>query len=218
MLLEQGYEVDCSVTPYVNWRANAGAPDRAGGPDYRRFPRRPYYINGADIARPADEGLLEVPMTVLTSTLYRKASIIYKVPLLRRAAHRVSPGVAWLCPIQPALRTGLRRHLQVMLNTARRAKHDAGAQHLEFMVHSSELMPGGSPEFQTHADIELLYEHLERLFTEVSQWCRGRTLTQFAAEFRAASERATRKTARTPESPGAGAGEGEGACASGLRS
>ncbi len=215
MLLEQGYRVDCSVTPFVDWRANPGAPDGEGGPDYRHFPRRAYYLDPVDIMRSADEGLLEVPMTVRTSNLYRKASIIYQVPLLRRVANRVSPGVTWLCPIQPTLRTGLQRHLKVMLSAARRAKADADVQHLQFMVHSSELMPGGSPEIRSHADIELLYEHLERLFTDVSQWCCGRTLSEFASGFHSASELATPKAAYT--APGAAQSSGGGACAGELR-
>jgi len=50
---------------------------------------------------------------------------------------------------------------------------------MEFMLHSSELMPGGSPTFLTGSDIEHLYEYLHRLFEELSDWCRGMTLKEF---------------------------------------
>jgi len=55
--------------------------------------------------------------------------------------------------------------------------------HLEFMLHSSELMPGGSPAFKNASEIERLYEHLEMLFEDLATWCRGTTLKEFHARF-----------------------------------
>jgi hypothetical protein len=49
------------------------------------------------------------------------------------------------------------------------------------MLHSSELMPGGSPTFRTDSDIERLYEYLEALFEKLSAWCHGMTLAEFHA-------------------------------------
>jgi hypothetical protein len=60
---------------------------------------------------------------------------------------------------------------------------DVVAQHrdyLEFTLHSSELMPGGSPTFRTEDDIERLYAHLESLFERVSRRFVGTTLSGFA--------------------------------------
>jgi hypothetical protein len=54
---------------------------------------------------------------------------------------------------------------------------------VEFLVHSSELMPGGSPRFRTAAAIERLYASLEVLFEELSTWCKGMTLAEFHAGF-----------------------------------
>jgi hypothetical protein len=70
-----------------------------------------------------------------------------------------------------------------MLRAARGARAE-GAAHLDFTLHSSELMPGGSPKFHNVTAIERLYEHLETLFEELSTWCRGRTLKEFHASFR----------------------------------
>lgn len=169
MLLEEGYRVDCSVTPGVDWRANRGDPAGNGGSDYTGFPDRPYFLDSS-------KRLLEVPMTTRASGLYRRAPWAYRLPLLRQAAHRVSPKLAWLCPT-PLLE---RNNLDAMLQLARAARADATA-HLEFMMHSSELMPGGSPTFRTASDIEGLYEHLEALFADLSTWCRGVTLKEFHA-------------------------------------
>jgi hypothetical protein len=183
MLIEEGYRVDCSVTPGVDWRSNAGAPTGSGGSDYTRFPDRPYFLDPADISAPASAGaLLEAPMTIRLSPLHRRVPIAYRIPLVRRAANYVSPAQGWLCPVQGCLRGSLQRQLDVMLEVAR-AKRAEGAAHLEFMLHSSELMPGGSPTFRTKSDIELLYAALEALFEELAGWCRGMTLKEFHAQF-----------------------------------
>src|SRR5712691_221244 len=179
MLLDEGYRVDCSVTPGVDWGANPGDPGGNGGTDYTGFPDRPYFLNPSDISAPASGALLEVPMTTRSSGLYRKAPWAYRIPLLRQAAHRVSPKLSWLCPT-PLLE---KNNLNAMLQVARAARAEAVA-HLEFMAHSSELMPGGSPTFKDSSEIERLYEHLEILFEDLSTWCRGTTLQEFHARFR----------------------------------
>ncbi len=121
-------------------------------------------------------------MTIRSSRLYKRAHWVYRTPLLRRAANRVSLGLSWLSPVQSALSAPLDRNLNAMLQTARGARAE-GADHMEFMLHSSELMPGGSPTFRTASDIERLYESLEILFQDLSSWCRGATLKEFHARF-----------------------------------
>src|SRR5437868_889655 len=54
-----------------------------------------------------------------------------------------------------------------------------GASCFELMLHSSELMPGGSPTFRTAAAVERLYADLEALFEDLSAWCAGLTLREF---------------------------------------
>jgi hypothetical protein len=179
ILLDEGYRVDCSVTPGVDWCANLGDPSGNGGSDYTGFPDRPYFLNSSDISRPATGTLLEVPMTTRSSGLYRRAPWAYRVPLLRQAAHRVSPKLGWLCPTQLLEK----KNLNAMLQVASAARAEAVA-HLEFMAHSSDLMPGGSPTFRNASDIEDLYEHLEILFEDLSTWCCGVTLKEFHARFR----------------------------------
>lgn len=190
MLGELGYLVDCSVTPGLSWSANPGAPSGRGGTDYSNFPHRPYFMNAQRIAEPAADGLLEVPMTVKANALYRQVPSIYRTRVVRRFANRIAPGQTWLCPVQTTLRASLRRHLAAMLATAR-AVRGGGAVHLEFMIHSSELMPGGSPIFRTQPDIEMLYDYLERLFEDVYEWCDGMTLAEFYETFASGTAHAT---------------------------
>ena len=106
--------------------------------------------------------------------MYRCAQWAYRIPLLRRAANRLSPGLSWLSPAES--------NLAQMQAAARQARAESAA-HVEFMLHSSELMPGGSPSFRDASAIERLYENLEVLFAELATWCRGMTLQEFAAQY-----------------------------------
>ena len=179
MLRAEGYLVDCSVTPGINWRSHPGDPSGQGGTDYRAFPQRPYFIDPSDISKPAAHGLLEVPMTIRSSRLFRLFPIAYRIRLLRRLANAISPETRWLCPLQPSLRTSLDRNFQTMLKAVPNSGRDDS--HLEFMVHSSELMPGGSPEFRSVGDIDRLYAALAVLFEKLSRFSHGMTLREFHA-------------------------------------
>ena len=83
LLLEYGYQVDCSVTPRVNWQFSPGNPQGNGGTDYSRFPSQAYFIDPQNIAKPGASALLEVPM-----------SIQYKHSALMNAFNRAMIGCA----------------------------------------------------------------------------------------------------------------------------
>ena len=51
--------------------------------------------------------------------------------------------------------------------------------YLMFMLHSSELMPKGSPTFQTDEQIEKLYRDLQILFERITQSYIGVTLEEY---------------------------------------
>jgi hypothetical protein len=176
MLLDEGYLVDCSVTPGVDWRGNPGAPGGKGGSDYSAFDPNPHFLRGRsrDAAAAPARMLLEVPMTVMPGRLFRWSPWLYRIPGLRRAAGWISPAHRWLCPV-PLLE---KRNVEAMLGLARRARH-ANPTHLQFMLHSCDLMPGGSPHSGNAQDVEHMYACLEVLFEEVSAWCRGMTLAEF---------------------------------------
>jgi hypothetical protein len=194
MLLDEGYLVDCSVSPGVDWRGTPGDPNGKGGSDYTAFPDRPYFFSPSDISVPTIGGMLEVPLTVRSSGLYRRAPWAYRVPLLRQAANKlVSPALNWVAPAES--------NLSAMLRAARGARA-GGAAHIEFALHSSELMPGGSPTFRNASDIERLYDRLEILFEYLSTWCRGMTLKEFHAWFRESPGQATTIQARSAPAQG----------------
>jgi hypothetical protein len=186
LLVEEGYGVDCSVTPLVSWADTPGSPSGVGGTDFRKFPTGPYWMDLSDVSAPGDSPLLEVPMTVLPGepSLFRTtARALGRLPTglrtlaepVRKVCNRLSPPVRWLRP-----NGRNRRHL---LQIVRRVLTD-GRPYAEFMLHSSEFMPDGSPTFRTDADIEKLFADIEALFDALEGRFRGVTLQEFYFEMK----------------------------------
>lgn len=173
LLVECGYRVDCSVTPGVSWRRHLGNPAGRGGADYRSFPRHSYFVDLDQLHRPGSSPLLEVPVTTipdrrpLTRGLRRLAA---GIPPVLKAVNRLARPVHWL---RPNGRNG-----RVMLSILRDPIVTA-AGYAELTLHSSELMPGGSPTFPTAESVEGLYEDLEVLFAHVARSFRPATLMEF---------------------------------------
>ncbi|MGD0014477.1 MAG: deacetylase [Bryobacteraceae bacterium] len=167
-LIRRGYLVDCSVTPGVSWRSSPGKPGGAGGPDFTGCPREPYFMDLEDVRRPGASSLLEVPVTILP--IPRPLDRLRK--LLRRS--RFSPSLTWLRP------TG--RNRRAMLRLLDRALAERWSC-VEFMLHSSEFMPAGSPSFRDQPAIDALYLDLDALFAAAARSFEPSTLTEFAARY-----------------------------------
>jgi hypothetical protein len=176
-LIEHGYKVDCSVTPHVSWKSHLGDPEKDGGTDYTNFPETAYFIDPLDISRPGHSTLLEIPVSIMnTSSLVNKAlsrSLLGNISLVSRISKRLSTKI-WLRPNGINLNQML-KYLNYALNTKR--------DYVEFMLHSSEFMPGGSPNFKSESAIEQLYHCLESLFAEASVHFAGCTLSQYFEQF-----------------------------------
>jgi hypothetical protein len=184
MLVGEGYKVDCSVTPLVSWKGTPGDPRGRGGSDYTNFPHEPYWIDLQDVSRAGPSDLLEVPVTIVSlrsAALARVAAGAER--LARHLGHlqtwthtvfnRLSPRSVWL---RPNGRNG--RELEAVLDRVFCERRTCA----EFMLHSSELMPGGSPTFPDQASIDGLYSDLEQLFTAADGRFRGATLSEFHRE------------------------------------
>ncbi len=190
ILAESGYRVDCSVTPHVSWKATAGAPGHSGGTDFSSFPEQPYFLDLEDIGRSGNSSLLEVPVSIVRR---QRAPLIEMADTLlgerggtigRRIRGRFPPYV-WLRPDG--------RNRDELLTVVNVALED-GRNCIEFMLHSSELMPGGSPTFPTAESIERLYSDLEALFSAASQHFAGQALAEYydsSTAHRADSRQAT---------------------------
>jgi hypothetical protein len=66
-----------------------------------------------------------------------------------------------------------------MLDIVARKRRE-GADYVQFTLHSSEFMPGGSPTFRSPASIESLYRDMEALFSDIAAHFRGSGLTDYA--------------------------------------
>jgi len=165
LLADLGYAVDSSVTPLLGWSTHQGVPGGGGGPDFRSHSPRPFLVEKA-----GDPALLEIPVT-----------IAYTNALLRRA-----PGLSGLygsLPVRAASRLSGRRYLRtqpVWLHPAHFEHSVADLKRLfdlqmdscgvaVMMVHSSELMPSGSPRTPTREAADRVMRRLEAFLAHVRQ-------------------------------------------------
>lgn len=174
VLAEAGYLCDCSVTPGVSWKDHPGDPNGVGGADYTGFPKQPYWLNLNQLSLPGTSSLLELPMTIVDPNPAWAIAIregFAKGSFLHRAWNRLFPGNLWLRP------NGWNR--REMIGIVQRAAQSAQPM-VEFMIHSSEFMPGGSPNFPTASAVDRLFDDMEALFETATRLCRPATLTEFA--------------------------------------
>ncbi|AZZ94347.1 deacetylase [Hahella sp. KA22] len=171
-LVRHGYLVDCSVTPGVSWRKNLGDPKQQGGTDYRGFPDAPYYLDLSDIRKKGASSLLELPVSILPK--YSKFISRCRKAINKLKGREKEDATIWLRPTGNNLKNMLR-----VLDEAQQNKRP----YVEFILHSSEFMPGGSPTFKTKESIEALYRDLTELFKAANGRYRGATLTEFAKQF-----------------------------------
>ena len=176
ILAEYGYTVDCSVTPHVSWKNTRGAPGGEGGSDYSCFPDRSYMMDRFRLDQAGDGPLLQVPMTIVKTKMY---DVLARIPdnnlkrIISKITNRVSPAIVWLRP------NG--RNRRQILQLIRNATYE-DRDYLMFMLHSSELMPGGSSRFTTNQKIESLYNDINAIFNFASKNFTGATLNEFRVE------------------------------------
>lgn len=159
ILSEYGILVDCSKTPHVDWSIFIGA--NRGGSDYRHVDARAHYINN----------VLEVPMSIINTEKKIKAS--WKLRLKYAMKFKMLPyKQIWLRPSVSSL--------DEMKKVIDYYNADASFDFVEFMLHSSELMPGGSPYYKTKDDVERLFTVLDALFSYAkSKGYEGCTLREY---------------------------------------
>jgi len=161
LLIEHGYCVDCSVTPHISWQY-------VGGTDFSSYPESAYFVD-------SENRLLELPMTIMK---YDRSSLIKtlsELPQIGRGVRHFWPTTTWLLPS--------RRNLKAILALVQQAIAEK-RPYIEFMLHSSELMPGGSPSFVNQRQIETLYQNMEILFATISKNFIGMTLKDYYVDIK----------------------------------
>lgn len=150
LLSKYGYQVDCSVTPYESWVSCPGATGKPGS-DYSHYPSQPYMIYG---------NILEVPVSIRPLKYFAPDAIYSVRSCLREVKWSMKTRNVWLRPTENSPFTPLKKVLDTVAQDS---------DYAMFMLHSSEMMPGGSPSFPDEQSIEKLYRSLERLFADAQQ-------------------------------------------------
>lgn len=150
LLRKYGYRYDCSVTPFMNWENCVGATGKPGS-DYCQCPTEPYYIY---------DDILELPVSIRPMKYFAPDAI----HSLRSLAHEIKwcsrVRNVWLRPTKDPSFTALRKVLDTV---------SKDSDYAMFMLHSSEMMPGGSPSFPDEKSIEKLCLCTEKLFAYAKQ-------------------------------------------------
>lgn len=164
ILAKQGIKVDCSVAPQLDLSKIPGCNQNSGS-NYQKACKTIHEIY---------PGILEIPMT--TRCIHHAKYGSWK----RRIKTLVFGDSMWLRPVEKSF-----DRLKMLTEQVEREQ----GEYLEFMIHSSELIPGGSTYFPTNEDIEKLYEILEGYFDYVTNLgYTGVTLQEFAYECGGANE------------------------------
>lgn len=148
LIAERGYRIDCSVTPHVNW-CNVHGSTGMPGCDYSGCSEKPYFM---------DNGILEIPVTIRKMHIIEWSRIHSFRSAVRELHHFVDGTEQWLRLFDTDSSDGIRALVR---------KLKVSDQDYLFMIHSSELMPGGSPAFRTEKDVDKLYEMIEFVFHEL---------------------------------------------------
>jgi coenzyme F420-reducing hydrogenase alpha subunit len=80
------------------------------------------------------------------------------------------------------------RNIKTMLQIVEMARAQQ-RPYIEMAIHSSELMPGGSPTFVTEASVEKLYADLEAVISAATTTFTGSTLSAYRERFVAMQSR-----------------------------
>ena len=134
-LVDNGYIVDCTCTPGINWEKKPGWSRNACGTNWETYPQEPFFI----CSKNREKKLVEIPVTIRDLD-----------PINR---------YEWFRPDG----TNEKRMIAII------KKEMEKDGYIEFMIHSSEFMPGGSPKFKKKWQITKLFMDLEVIFEELKK-------------------------------------------------
>ena len=160
LLKKYGYLYDCSATPHIDWSGNGGQTKDSKGSDYSKASEKAYRI----------QEILEIPVTIRKAHRMSVKNAISIKEKLKSVYHFIKGQNLWLRP------NG--HNLDEMLYLIDRVEKSSD-DYIMFMIHSSELMPGGSPTFKSEEDIEKLYHDLEIIFERISKRFEGATVSEY---------------------------------------
>lgn len=165
-LIKKHYLADSSITPGLSWEKQYG--NHMPGKNYKNVKMQAYELDAHNILGSGETGVIEIPTTIVTLPFYWtgcKDIADIKGSFTKRY---------WLRPDG--------KNLKEMLWVMHRA-YVAKQDYMHFMIHSSELMPGGSPRFKTVNSIERLYYDMEVVFATASRYSKGTKISDYAQKY-----------------------------------
>lgn len=150
ILAEQGIKFDCSVTPGIDWSNTVGIVKNNRGTDYSEYKYRRQYLTETD-----NESIIEYPVSILKCKRLIIPDYLSGRNILKSGYHYVKHSPIWLRPNTDG-------NLNEMKYILKQISRDG--EYAEFMIHSSELMPGGGPHHQGKAEVDRMFDNIEKLF------------------------------------------------------
>jgi hypothetical protein len=167
ILEEQGFEVDISPAPAMDFRGD-------GGPDYTRHSPRPFLFG-------QDRRLLCLPNSgAFVGRCHGLGPVLQ--PVLERGslARLRLPGIASRLRLLERLRLTPEGHTLAEMKRLTRALLAAGQRTFVLSLHSPSVVPGNTPYVQSGADLAILLQRLRRYLTFFRDELHGRFVTPHA--------------------------------------
>lgn len=146
LLVDNGIKIDCSVVPGVDWSLDKGHPEKSGGVNFKNF--------SPNIHRLYDK-ILEVPVSTYRVNKY--FDLLPRTSILSRS----------ICKITNYRHLTLRSKVS-NLNELKKVVNwnlEHNVSHLEYIIHSSELVLGTSPLIKSIEEENSFYANLEDFFS-----------------------------------------------------
>ena len=168
LLEEVGIKYDCSVTPGLDWSNCFGITPNSKGSDNTSSKRGVQRIGN-------NKKIIEYPVSIYSCEKLILPNNLKFRNLLKCVYHYGKHSKIWLRPNSD-------NNLNEMKYILDKAVEN-NEEYVEFMIHSSELMPGGSPNFTSNEAIEELYVRMNSLFEyAIQKGFRGYTFNTWESE------------------------------------
>lgn len=148
ILQDNGILFDCSVTPGINWQKCLGITGKIGGSDYSNYSNGAFDLEGTSIR--------EFPVSIFRNRILFFAQKVTLKNVIKSAISLIKRRFVWCRPLNFGNLSDLKWCVRNVANS--------DLEYLEFMIHSSELMPGCNPNFVTDKDVNLLFKNIEQFF------------------------------------------------------
>lgn len=155
VLAESGILYDCSVTPGIDWSGLEGITPGSKGSNYSG------YNYGRQWIGDNQNRLIEYPVSVFPCDRMILPARLSAKGLARAGLYYVKKQKIWLRP-------NTNHNINEMKYLLRKIKKE-NLGYAEFMIHSSEFMPGGGPKHQGKAEVDQLFRDMESLFAYANE-------------------------------------------------